>query len=145
MRISTRGRYATRVLVNMAINYPDGKPARKQEISKSEAISEDYLEQIFVKLKNSGIVNSKRGMKGGFALAKSAASITVAEVLEATEGPIRLVDCATENCPKAVSCVTKRLWDLAGDKLKQYFDGVTIADLAKQAGEVRSGSLSFEI
>jgi Rrf2 family protein len=126
--------------------HDNSRPCRKQQIAAAEGISADYVEQLLMKLKTAGLVVSQRGARGGFLVARAPRTITVAEVLEATEGPFRLAPCDTQSCDRLSVCVTSPLWDRAADSLKKLFDGVTIADLAAEAKSLRdSSALTFEI
>ena len=138
LTLSSKGRYATRILVFMARK---GKHVSKQEISYAEDISADYVEQILIKLKTAGFVRSHRGSKGGFSLARDADTITVSEVLAATEGPVCLAPCLSENCVRDLKCVTKLVWRKATQALNAAFSGTTIGELAREAEKIHA---SFE-
>lgn len=128
MKLSTKGRYATRIL--LCISRLEGEqPVPKKRIAEQEGISTDYIEQIIVPLKNAGLVNSVRGLRGGFRLAKDAAEITVYDVLAASEGNINLVGCLAEGCSRSDSCVVQRIWEGASVVLKDYFSKITIKEL----------------
>jgi len=114
------------------------RPARKQEIAEGEGISADYVEQILVKLKVAGLVESRRGANGGFLLARDPASITVADVLLATEGPVDLVPCLGSDCERISECVTRGVWARASEALEQIFGNTTMAQLAREAREFRT-------
>ena len=135
LRISTKGRYAVRIMVYLAQNARSA-PSPRNAIARSEGISPDYVEQILGKLRASGLVRSHRGTRGGFSLARAAAAITVADVVAATEGPIVLVPCEEERCARASVCVAQALWQKAGQALQSVFAGVTIKDLARQARDL---------
>ena len=142
MELSTKGRYATRILVNLACR--DGrKPARKQEIAEAEGISVDYVAQLLMKLKAAGLTRSHRGVSGGFTLACDPNKTTVADILEAVEGPIALAPCLGRACARASVCVTQTVWKEANQALKTVLAGTTLADMARQSGELRTSS--FEI
>jgi Rrf2 family protein len=145
LRLSTKGRYATRILVYMAA--AGSGPIAKSAISLAEGISEDYVEQIMVRLKTGGLVTSRRGAKGGFMLAKPAGDITVAEVIEATEGPVLLAPCLKDaDCERISICVTQPLWREATDALNRIFEDTTIAKLSQDAAALRaSHSPSYQI
>ena len=145
LRISTKGRYATRILTYLA-GQGTPVPARTQDIAASEGISADYVEQILMKLKSGGLVRSHRGTRGGFSLARDPRRITVAEVLRVTEGPIELVPCEQECCVRANKCVTRCVWERASSALQEVFAGVTVAEMAATAGALRAAEgQSFEI
>ncbi len=128
MKLSSKGRYATRIL--LCISRLEGDlPVSKKRISEQEGISTDYIEQIIVPLKNAGLVSSVRGLRGGFRLAKKTEEITVFDVLSASEGDINLVGCLSEGCSRSDSCVVQRVWQGASDKLQEYFSKVTLKEL----------------
>ncbi len=146
IKISTKGRYAARIMIYLALHSSDNAPVQKQKIAKSENISPDYVEQLLLKLRTASLVKSHRGIKGGFTLARPAELITIADVISATEGPLSLVSCADEKCPRAAACVTKPIWDAATYAIQKIFSSACIADLADQARIVHdSKSLTFEI
>jgi len=95
MKLSTKGRYATRIMVYLAMQNSDS-PCRKQDIAEAESISADYVEQILIRLKAAGLVTSHRGAHGGFSLTRPPSEVTVEAVLQATEGPLLLVACTDE-------------------------------------------------
>jgi Rrf2 family transcriptional regulator, cysteine metabolism repressor len=124
----------------------DVRPARRHDIAVAEDISEDYVEQILVKLKMRGLVTSLRGARGGFSLARAAATISVKDVLEAVEGPVLLVPCAAERCRQLSACVTRSVWRQANEALLEVFGRTTLGMLADQARALRpAGSFAFEI
>jgi len=128
MKLSTKGRYATRIL--LCISRLEGDlPVSKKRISEQEGISTDYIEQIIVPLKNTGLVSSVRGLRGGFRLAKDPADITVFDILAASEGNINLVGCLAEGCSQSDSCVVQRVWQGASDVLQEYFSKITLKEL----------------
>jgi Rrf2 family protein len=137
LRLSTKGRYATRIMVHLALN--DGSvPARKQDIARAEGISSDYIEQILMKLKTAGLVASHRGARGGFSLARNAKDITLVEVLEATEGPLSFAPCVEDACERATVCATRSVWREANEALHRIFASKTLAALAKDARQMQS-------
>jgi Rrf2 family protein len=128
MKLSTKGRYATRIL--LCISRLEGDlPVSKKRISEQEGISTDYIEQIIVPLKNTGLVSSVRGLRGGFRLAKDPADITVYDILSASEGNINLVGCLAEGCSQSDTCVVQRVWQGASDVLREYFSKITLKEL----------------
>lgn len=128
MKLSTKGRYATRILLCVSRLQGD-QPVPKKRISEQEGISTDYIEQIIVPLKNAGLVNSVRGLRGGFRLAKDASEITVYDILSASEGNINLVGCLAEGCSRSDTCVVQRVWQGASDELREYFSNITLKEL----------------
>ena len=145
IKLSTKGRYATRIMVCLAMHKSDS-PCRKQEIAEAEGISADYVEQILIRLKAAGLVASHRGARGGFSLLRDPAEITVEEVLVATEGPLSLVACIEDGCERETVCVTQRIWRAAEAALSNVFSGTVISELADAASELAdSKSITYDI
>lgn len=132
MKLSTKGRYAVRILSCIARNQSHG-PVCKALISEEEGISKDYIEQIVVALKRDGLVVGRRGMKGGFQLAKPSSDITLFDILSAAEGGVDLVRCAA--CDRVEGCETRPIWDQAGTMLKEYFDSISLDQISGEAKE----------
>jgi Rrf2 family protein len=130
MSISTRGRYAPRILVLLASQQQ--KPSlTKYEIAEAEGMTPAYVQQLMMALRVAGLVDSHRGARGGFSLGRPPEDITVADVLRAVEGEIALAPCqATGRCERAATCPTRPVWQQAAQLLYQLFAGTTIADLA---------------
>ena len=140
MRLSTQSRYGVRAIFDIAY-HSEGLDTQVKDISRRQGISQRYLEQIFQKLKKGGIVGSKRGPSGGYFLNKRPEDITVGEVIRITEGGINPVLCvnpenSSQPCERLGECVTQVIWNEAGERLKQYFDSVTIRDLCIKAKEM---------
>ena len=132
MKLSTRSRYGTRMLVDMAQHYDEG-PIQVGDIAKRQAISVKYLEQIIIPLKKAGYVKSVRGAKGGHVLTKSPGEITVGEIVALLEKGTMLVECAErpEVCHRSDNCLTRPLWTEAANALFARLSAVTLADLVK--------------
>lgn len=135
MRLSTKSRYGTRMLIDIAENYHDG-PVSVAEIASRTGISEKYMEKLIRRLKRAGLVLSKRGPKGGHILAKPAASITVGDVVRALEDWVVLKGCslgkdACTTCPRQETCPTKVVWEQANTAMFQTLDGYTLQSLLK--------------
>ena len=128
MRLSTRGRYAVRILLCIARHQHRG-PVTKRVICEDEGISKDYIEQIIVPLKKAGLVEGLRGVKGGFLLTRAADEITVSDVLKASERNLCLVSCLMDDCPRADDCVIRPVWREASSRLHHYLDSVTLHSL----------------
>ncbi|MBM4149490.1 MAG: Rrf2 family transcriptional regulator [Lentisphaerae bacterium] len=143
LSVSTKGRYAVRVMVRLALSDPE-KPVQKVELSEREGISSDYLEQILLKLKAGGFVQSRRGPGGGFSLARDADAVTVMEILRATEGGIRLAECHGAACRRERNCATKPMWERVAAKLDEALSCETIGAMARVAGAAKK-VVSFEI
>lgn len=134
LKFSTRGRYAVRIMTYLALHSGDALPARKKLVATSENISANYVEQILIRLKARGLVQSFRGRgSGGFLLGRPAEDITVADVLEATEGPMALAPCTASACRRSSRCAARGLWCKAQAALTDVFRHTTIAELAAEA------------
>ena len=135
MKISTKGRYATRVMLDLAL-HDTGECIKAKDIAARQGISEKYLEQIISILNKAGYVKSVRGAQGGYRLAKAPKEYTVGMILRLTEGSLAPVACLKDGadaCERWDTCETLDVWrDLYG-AINQVVDGVTIADLAEKA------------
>jgi Rrf2 family protein len=134
IRLSTKGRYGTRLMLNLASRYTeDGNAIILKSISEAEGISIRYLEQIIIPLKINKLVKSIRGAGGGYTLARDPSRINLREILHALEGTCCLVECVEEadSCERQPSCATYEVWKEATLLLKNYFENITLADLAK--------------
>lgn len=131
MKISTKGRYAIRLMLDIALN-DNGQPVRIKDISKRQGISDKYLEQIISVLNKAGYVKSIRGPQGGYTLAKKPKEYTVGMILRLTEGSLAPVSCLEfeeNDCPRQDQCVTLELWKKIDDAVKDVVDNVTLEDL----------------
>lgn len=130
MRISTRGRYALRMMLDIAIN-DNGTPVRVKDISTRQNISVKYLEQIISILTKAGYLRSIRGPQGGYRLSKTPKEYTIGMILRLTEGDMSPVTCIDDegNCPRADECVTIRLWKELDDAINSVIDKYTLEDL----------------
>jgi Rrf2 family protein len=139
MQISTRGRYALRALVDLALQAED-RPVSRQDIAARQGISADYVAQLFGQLGDAGLVEGVRGPRGGYLLARDPASIRAGDVIRAVEGPIVLVHCTEERddstCEYAERCVTHRLWCELSDRVAAFLDSVTLADLRDRSRQL---------
>jgi len=147
IRISTKGRYGTRVMLDLAINY--GKvPILLKNIAQKQEISEGYLEQIIPSLKAAGLINSSRGAHGGYTLAKPPSKITLKEIIAALEGSLALSECikTPQVCSRAGFCVTRELWDEISEKMINTLDSKTLQDLVnKHKNKIKSQPLMYNI
>ena len=131
MKISTRGRYAVRVLIDMAENFK-GDYIPLKDVVKRQDVSQKYLEGIMLLLSKNGIVEGVHGKGGGYRLKKLPEDITVGEILRATEGGLAPVSCLEGNvniCERAGSCKTLPMWREFYGLVNKFFDGKTIKDL----------------
>lgn len=137
MRLSTKSRYGTRAIFDIAY-HGGGQGVQIKDIARRQEISPRYLEQIFKKLRNAGIVVSKRGPLGGYSLAKSPEEIRVGDIIRVTEGGFDPVSCINweksgKSCDRITECATRLIWKELGEKLEDFFDSVTIQDLCEKA------------
>ena len=136
MKLSTKGRYVMRAMLNLALHYGEG-PILLKEVAKRERISERYLEQIILPLKAAGLVNSTRGARGGFILAKPPSQIRLIEVMQVSEGLIALVECVSdpEVCSHASVCVTRDIWSEMKKAMNGILESTTLQDLVERQRE----------
>lgn len=133
MMISTRGRYALRVMIDLAEHETDGYIPMK-EVAKRQDISLKYLERILPVLVKNGLVEGVHGKGGGYRLSRKPEACTVGEILRLTEGnlaPVACLGCSAEPCEKKSACKTLSMWTEFHRLTNEYFDGITIADLSK--------------
>lgn len=132
MSISSKGRYASRIMVFLA-SLPPGATVTKYEIAEAEGISSAYVEQLMLPLRLAGLVTSHRGRTGGFSLAKDPEAISMADVLCAVEGTVQVAPCNDPySCGRADTCPTRPLWQQATDLLQDLFTRTKIADLVRR-------------
>ena len=134
MKISTKGRYALRLLVDLAEHRTDGYIALK-DIAERQGVSKKYLEQIIPLFNRSEILRTNRGYQGGYMLAKEPASITIGSVLRLTEGGLAPITCLEEDpagCERRDICPTLPLWIGLDRVISEYLDGITLQDLLDQ-------------
>ena len=131
MKISTKGRYALRILIDLAEHRNEGFIALK-EVAARQEISKKYLEQIVPVLNKSGILQTNRGYMGGYRLAKEPKEYTVGTILRVTEGslaPVACLDQEENTCTRAQECVTLSIWQGLYRVINEYLDGITLQDL----------------
>ncbi|MGN1180615.1 MAG: RrF2 family transcriptional regulator [Suilimivivens sp.] len=131
MKISTKGRYALRLMLDLALHDNDA-PVRIKDIAARQDISDKYLEQIISSLNKAGYVKSIRGPQGGYKLAKDPSAYTVGMILRLTEGSLAPVACLDDEenmCDRQETCATLRLWQQLDDAIKSVVDTVTLANL----------------
>lgn len=141
MLVSTKGRYALRVMVDLAEHSQDGRTPLRQ-IARRQGISEKYLENILSTLVRHGLLSGLRGKGGGYCLTREPDQFSVGEVLRLTEGSLSPVSClngAHNACERAETCRTIRLWTELDKMIEDYLDGITIADLMCSAAEEGCG------
>jgi Rrf2 family protein len=133
MRVSTRGDYACRALLSLALR-KDSAPTSVRDIAERTGLPQPYLEQILLALKGAGLVRSKRGVGGGYVLARPAEDILLSEIISAVDGPITLGDFGEPHedgaCDHEGQCVLLAIWKQAGEVMRHHLDGYTLASIA---------------
>jgi len=136
MKISTKGRYAIRMLLDLAEHKNDGFISLK-EVAERQEISKQYLEHIVSLLNTSDILRANRGKNGGYMLARDPSECTIGEILRITEGslaPVACLDDKTNLCKRAAFCKTLPMWNGFYKIITEYFDGITLQDILNQHG-----------
>ena len=129
MKISTKGRYALHMMLDIALN-GDAGPVSFSDVSSRQGISIKYMEQIGSKLVRAGLLRSVRGAQGGYYLTRPASGYTVGEILRTTEGQLYPVPCLEETtCPRSLECLTIPLWERLNDAINDVVDNMTLQDL----------------
>jgi Rrf2 family protein len=136
MKISTKIRYGTRAMLELACHYGEG-PIELREIAKREDISLKYLEQVIVPLRTAGLVKSARGSKGGYSLAKHPSEIYLKDLVETLDGPLNLIECLKDPkaCQKVPYCVTRDIWQEVSEAIDGVFHSVTLEDMVQRKKE----------
>jgi len=155
MKLSVKGEYGLRALLVLARDYKnDESVVPIQEVSKRQNIPKRFLEQILNDLRTAGIVESRRGMAGGYRLRRSPRHITLAEIIRLLEGPLAPVSCVSEkfyekcSCPDESRCAVRSVMKEVRDAIVDVLEGVTLADLSDRAAKLEaepSGALDFTI
>lgn len=129
MKLSTKGRYGVKAMVDLAINY--GKePVSIKSISERQNISEYYLEQLFSTLRKGGLINSIRGAQGGYVLNKKPKDITINDIMELLEGPVEISSCLMEDtCDNMEECPTRLLWVRMKQSIENVMSSTTLQDM----------------
>lgn len=144
MKISTKGRYALRLMLDLA-TYNTGEPVSIKDIAKRQQISEKYLEQIIAVLNKAGFVRSVRGAQGGYVLKKDPKEYTVGMILRQTEGDLSPVSCIGDEgtpCERKETCVTVRIYEKINDAVNGVVDHITLSDLLEWQSE-KTGEYSI--
>ncbi len=137
MKVSTRGDYASRALLSLALHGDGRTPTSVREIADRTGLPQPYLEQILLALKGAGLVRSKRGVGGGYTLARDAAQILLSQIVSAVDGPIVAGDFGDPHtngaCDHEGQCVLLAIWAGAGAHMRRYLGSFTLADIAAMA------------
>ena len=134
MRVSTRGDYACRALLSLTLHADESGPTSVRDIAERTALPQPYLEQILLALKGAGLVRSKRGVGGGYVLARSPAQISLSEIISAVDGPIVAGDFGEPHqngaCDHEGQCVLLAIWGDVGEQMARALGGYTLAQLS---------------
>src|SRR3954447_16291658 len=135
VKVSTRGDYAARALLSLAL-HGEERPTSVKEIAERTGLPQPYLEQILLSVKGAGLVRSKRGVGGGYVLARTPAEITLADVLAAVDGPLTTLMGEHDHCEG--HCILQEVWVGVSNETRQFLEGYTLADLVArtQVGHV---------
>ena len=148
LKISTKGRYGLRALIDLA-RYSEIEPVSISSIATRQSISEGYLEQLMSLLKKAGLIKSIRGAGGGYVLAKDISEISVGDVLRALEGSLQPVECAAFNeedsCEASGGCVTKYVWKRINESINQTVDEISLKQLVEESKSVQNTTPSGQM
>jgi Rrf2 family protein len=137
MKVSTRGDYASRALLSLALHAGEEGPTSVRDIADRTALPQPYLEQILLALKGAGLVRSKRGVGGGYVLARDPREILLSEILMAVDGPIVAGDFGEPHtdgaCDHEGQCVLLAIWADVGEHMRRYLQSLTLADIVSMA------------
>ena len=137
MRVSTRGDYACRALLSLTMHTETACPTSVRDIAERTGLPQPYLEQILLALKGAGLVRSKRGVGGGYILAKAPADIRLSDIISAVDGPITLGDFGQPHqdgsCDHEGQCVLLTIWDVAGHHMRDHLNAYTLESIAEAA------------
>jgi Rrf2 family protein len=141
VKVSTRGDYASRALLSLALHAEESGPTSVRDIADRTGLPQPYLEQILLALKGAGLVRSKRGVGGGYVLARPPSEITLSQIVSAVDGPIAAGDFGRphENgaCEHEGQCILLGVWEQVGVHMREHLDSFTIADMVRQARGAR--------
>ncbi len=136
MILSTKGRYGLKAVFELSLSYGDG-PIPLKRISDKYSISENYLEQLFGKLKKAGYIKSTRGAQGGYSLAMEPKNITVGMILRTLEGEITASDCINkEVCSRESICATRVIWEKIEMSINNVIDNITLLDMINEHNKI---------
>ncbi|MDY6844448.1 MAG: RrF2 family transcriptional regulator [Thermodesulfobacteriota bacterium] len=144
MRMSTRGRYGVRAMVELALNYEKG-PLLLKDLAKKQEISPRYLDQLITPLRTAGLVKNIKGAGGGYTLAKHPSQITLGDVLHVLEGSTAFVDCVDDStlCPRANICAIHDVWGRVKEAVDNIFDSLTLEEMIHQQLQ-KEGTISYD-
>lgn len=137
MKLSTKGRYGVKAMVDLAINYGE-TPVSIKSIAKRQNISECYLEQLFSPLRKANLITSIRGAQGGYVLSKEPKDITVADIMKVVEGPIEISECIdNSSCDNVDCCATRLLWEKIKNSIDDVMESITLQDIVDDSNNIK--------
>lgn len=147
MKVSTKGDYGIRALIELAHHFGDPKPTQSAEIAARQGIPESYLEQLLTTLRRAGFIRSVRGPQGGHVLIRDPYSLPASEVIVALEGSIMPIDCLDESsaCSKAGGCAQRDMWEAVRDAILGVLENTSIGELAENDRAVSAGGARYVI
>jgi Rrf2 family protein len=133
MKLSTKGRYGVRLMIDLALHYGEG-PIFLKDIAKRQEVSEKYLWNLTMPLKIAGLINSARGPQGGYTLAKQPSEITLKDIVHVLEGPLCIVECVSNLsfCKRFQTCIARDVWRDISDKISQTLESITLQDMVEK-------------
>ena len=147
VKVSTRGDYASRALLSLALHADTEGPTSVRDIAERTGLPQPYLEQILLALKGAGLVRSKRGVGGGYVLARDPSQITLGQIVSAVDGPIAAGDFGEPHkngaCDHEGQCVLLTVWADVGSHMQEHLDSFTLADIAARALGLRPSSAAL--
>ena len=147
MKLSTKGRYGARLMLDLALHYGKG-PVLLKDVAERQEISEKYLGHLIPPLKVAGLINSSRGAHGGYILARAPQAVTLEEVVQAVEGNLAVAECITTPtiCHRVGSCVTRDIWGQMSQKMTEVLRSVTLQDMVnRERQKQKPQSLTYSI
>lgn len=149
MAISTKGEYAARAMMHLAIKYSNGHLVTAEDIAREQCIPKKYLEQILLLFKNKALVTSKPGLNGGYTLAHHPSEITMADVIRTIDGPLAPMLCVSItsyipcSCTDETKCALRTVWQEARDKFVEVLENITLQDVVNRAIELEGKHVSM--
>lgn len=145
MKLSTKGRYGVKAMVELAIHY-GGTPLSIKIISQRQGISEYYLEQLFSPLRKAKLINSIRGAQGGYVLGREPKEIKVSDIMYVLEGPIEIAECIDGvNCDNVDCCATRLLWTKIKNSIDDVMEGITLQDIVDDYNKIKEKNESLTL
>ena len=143
VKVSTRGDYASRALLSLALHDGESDPTSVRDVAERTGLPQPYLEQILLALKGAGIVRSKRGVGGGYILARPPEEITLGQIVSAVDGPIQAGDFGEPHqngaCDHEGQCILLAVWSEVGVHMRRQLDSFTLADIAARSRGIPAG------